>query len=288
MSLESSDVALVKYARDLLDDVLGGRVLENSDDEVMAEIEAILEEIAPPRAIDPRPYDRHIVKAGESLWSIAVEYEVEWSELLAWNDLTESSFVWPGQALRIQPVDMTDEVMSLDTQEGWGSPVDRYFPGAYPASEWMEAISHGQQYTYPEAYVGQWHTGCDLNRIDRRDYGAPFYAAAAGTVASIAKVNNESDIWIVLAHARGVDTRYGHAKDHAVRLGEEVQRGQLLGWIGDAGGLYDPHLHFDMAKKELLRAFPGHWVGHNYGELGHYIDPIATINAEGWWQDFGG
>ena len=104
----------------------------------------------------------------------------------------------------------------------------RFCEGPYPSS-WMQAIEHAQQYSYPEEYVGQWHTGCDLNRWDRRDYGAPFYAAAAGTVASIARVNNDSDVWIVLAHARGYDTRYGHAKDYAVRLGEEVDARSAAG-----------------------------------------------------------
>lgn len=43
----------------------------------------------------------HVVKTGQSLWSIAVAYGVTIKEILAWNNLPESYVLWPGDELTI-------------------------------------------------------------------------------------------------------------------------------------------------------------------------------------------
>lgn len=43
----------------------------------------------------------HVVKTGQSLWSIAVAYGVTIKEILAWNNLSDSYVLWPGDKLTI-------------------------------------------------------------------------------------------------------------------------------------------------------------------------------------------
>ena len=38
------------------------------------------------------------VRPGDTMWALAEEHDVDWIDLLEWNDMDESSFVYPGQA----------------------------------------------------------------------------------------------------------------------------------------------------------------------------------------------
>lgn len=59
----------------------------------------------PARANAAIPADIHIVRSGDSLWSIARDGHVLLSDLLRWNDLTPRSVLRPGQRLRLQAPD---------------------------------------------------------------------------------------------------------------------------------------------------------------------------------------
>ena len=48
--------------------------------------------------------------------------------------------------------------------------------------------------------------------------------------------------------ARTVDSLYGHLNKILVHRGQTVKRGQQIAEIGNAHGLYDAHLHFEVRK----------------------------------------
>ena len=160
------------------------------------------------------------------------------------------------------------------------SPVTPFEPGAY-SSAWVLGIEHGQRYEFPPAFKGQLHTGVDLNRWDRQDLGAPVYAVADGIIRNVSDGDGGStDIWVVIAHADGIDSRYGHLRQTNFQVPTRaVMRGDLIGWIGDGGGRFDPHLHWDMSKNEWLRNNPYHWVGFDDMHP-DYIDPIAFVQNQ--------
>ena len=50
----------------------------------------------------PKENNFHIIKKGDTLYSLAKKYEVSLKDLMAWNNLT-SNLLTPGQKLKLQP-----------------------------------------------------------------------------------------------------------------------------------------------------------------------------------------
>ncbi|MPZ31121.1 MAG: peptidoglycan DD-metalloendopeptidase family protein [Rhodospirillales bacterium] len=90
------------------------------------------------------------------------------------------------------------------------------------------------------------HNGVDLVA----PAGTPVLAAASGTVVGAAP-NAGYGNWIRIAHARNVATVYGHLSAFApgVSAGVKVQRGQVIGFVGNTGRSTGPHLHFEVIDK---------------------------------------
>jgi murein DD-endopeptidase MepM/ murein hydrolase activator NlpD len=54
---------------------------------------------------------------------------------------------------------------------------------------------------------------------------------------------------VVIAHGRGVRTRYAHLARVAVKLGEGVRTGATIGFVGSTGESTGPHLHFEVTVR---------------------------------------
>ena len=51
---------------------------------------------------------------------------------------------------------------------------------------------------------------------------------------------------VVLEHGFGITTRYGHLSRLAVADGQEVSRGDIIGYVGSTGRSTSPHLHYEV------------------------------------------
>ena len=51
---------------------------------------------------------------------------------------------------------------------------------------------------------------------------------------------------VEIDHGNGLTTRYGHMSRIEASVGENIQRGQLVGLIGSTGRSTGPHLHFEV------------------------------------------
>jgi hypothetical protein len=83
------------------------------------------------------------------------------------------------------------------------------------------------------------HTGADYGA----PAGAPVRAAGNGVVA-LADHHFFSGKSVFLDHGDGLVTMYFHLREIAVKEGERVERGQVLGEVGSTGRATGPHLHF--------------------------------------------
>jgi murein DD-endopeptidase MepM/ murein hydrolase activator NlpD len=89
------------------------------------------------------------------------------------------------------------------------------------------------------AYV---HKGIDI----AWGYGTPIVATANGKVL---KVDNDPlglGLSLVLRHNYGFHTRYGHLDRVVVQKGQEIRRGQVIGYMGNSGLSTGPHLHYEV------------------------------------------
>ncbi|MFF5403941.1 peptidoglycan DD-metalloendopeptidase family protein [Streptomyces misionensis] len=106
-----------------------------------------------------------------------------------------------------------------------------------------------------------YHTGVDF----LVPTGTAVHAAAAGRVVE-AGWGGSYGYQVVIRHADGHYTQYGHLSAIAVRAGQHVTAGQRVGRSGATGNVTGPHLHFE------VRTGPG---------FGTDVDPLAYLRAHG-------
>lgn len=95
---------------------------------------------------------------------------------------------------------------------------------------------------HPIYKVRKMHTGIDF----AAPIGTPIYAAADGSVANVDISFTGYGKKIEIDHGFGYRTRYAHMHAFAVRSGQHVKRGQLIGYVGDTGLSTSPHLHYEV------------------------------------------
>jgi murein DD-endopeptidase MepM/ murein hydrolase activator NlpD len=88
---------------------------------------------------------------------------------------------------------------------------------------------------------GRMHEGLDI----AAPVGRPVRAAKAGIVTTAAPLGAYGNL-IVIEHAPGEETRYGHLSAFDVAKGTPVAIGQVIGRIGNTGRSTGPHLHFEI------------------------------------------
>ena len=89
------------------------------------------------------------------------------------------------------------------------------------------------------------HRGLDITC--RGAMGKPIYAAESGVV-TIASYQGDLGNYVLIDHGGGVKTGYGHNSSLVVSVGQHVERGQLIAYMGSTGYSFGPHCHFVLIK----------------------------------------
>jgi murein DD-endopeptidase MepM/ murein hydrolase activator NlpD len=118
-------------------------------------------------------------------------------------------------------------------------------PSIWPAHGWLTGTFGGRS----DPFTGEsgFHQGLDISL----EKGSPVYATADGTVESAA-YNGDYGNLIVLKHGFGLTTRYGHLSGFAVKSGQTVKRGDVIGYVGATGRATGPHLHYEILTNGQL------------------------------------
>jgi len=88
---------------------------------------------------------------------------------------------------------------------------------------------------------GAFHSGVDIGST----YGQVVVAPADGIVV-FADFMGGYGRAIVLDHGHSISTRYGHLSNFAVAVGQQVHRGDTIGYVGLSGRSTGPHLHYEV------------------------------------------
>lgn len=87
------------------------------------------------------------------------------------------------------------------------------------------------------------HSGLDF----RARHGTPIVAVTDGRVTSAGRAGG-CGIAVRLDHGGGLNTRYCHMSRMAVSRGQDVRRGQVIGYVGSTGLSTGAHLHYEMYR----------------------------------------
>ncbi len=102
---------------------------------------------------------------------------------------------------------------------------------------------YGGRY-FEEAGYNEFHKGIDINKPGCA--GEPIVASAGGVVLTASNTGNGYGVHVVIDHGDGISTLYGHMESAAVSVGDEVQQGQVIGYIGKSGQATGYHCHFEV------------------------------------------
>ena len=112
-------------------------------------------------------------------------------------------------------------------------------PSIWPAMGWLTSGfgSRSDPFTgRPDS-----HPGLDISG----NTGDSVFATADGRVAIAARTGDYGNL-VVIEHAFGLTTRYGHLSRIAVAAGAEVKRGAVIGYVGSTGRSTSSHLHYEV------------------------------------------
>ena len=92
-----------------------------------------------------------------------------------------------------------------------------------------------------------YHQGIDI----RGGMGSAVKATAEGTVIS-QNYDKHSGRYIHIDHGNGFITKYAHLKKSLVQKGNTVERGQVIGLVGNTGRSTGPHVHYEIHYDEKI------------------------------------
>lgn len=205
----------------------------------------------------PNPrYRCHMVQEGETLTQIAQDYGVATAVLLAepWNQVeTEEELLEPGRRLLIldgDRPDLADLRSDLATAESAASaqPVGELATGA-AAPERPAGWPYGDGHfiwPLPKGVISQGfragHRALDI----AAPIGTPVYAADNGIVLKSGYTQDGYGGRVIIDHQIDYITLYAHLSQALVQVGDVVQKGQLIGYVGSTGNSTGPHIHFEL------------------------------------------
>jgi murein DD-endopeptidase MepM/ murein hydrolase activator NlpD len=218
----------------------------------------------------------YTVQPGDSLWSIAAQFELD-LDTLRWSnpELERNPDVLSvGTQLRILPVPGVYHLLALgDTIESiaaqYGVPptdITGYPPNAlYPPYdlEKMEgliipygrkdinipkpSLSPGSLLAWPIVGVVTGGFESDHPALDiGAPYGSTVYAADAGAITYADWGQDGLGYTVIIDHGGGRETWYVHLKGALLSAGNVVTRGTPIGEVGSTGHSTGPHLHFEL------------------------------------------
>ena len=136
------------------------------------------------------------------------------------------------------------DVNAIDSGTQWYFPLPGYAIGS----------DAGWRF-HPILHYTRCHAGADISAPS----GTPIHAVENGTVIQ-AGWNGGYGNFTTIAHGNGLTSSYAHQTSYAVGVGDQVKRGQVIGYVGTTGLSTGPHLHFE-ARVNGMPYRPKGWFG---------------------------
>lgn len=117
-------------------------------------------------------------------------------------------------------------------------------PAIQPVSnEDLKWLTSGFGYRVDPIYrTRRMHPGVDYSM----PIGTPVYATGDGKIVKVETRYSGYGKQIEIDHGFGFKTKYAHLNGFAVRKGQNVKRGELIGYSGNTGKSTGPHLHYEV------------------------------------------
>lgn len=150
-----------------------------------------------------------------------------------------------------QNIVISEELSELKPSTGEAETVHAFLATATPTRYWQEPLHapvagcmnsvFGSQRLHNGKPTGDYHGGVD----QRGAPGTPIHAVAAGTVRIVRQFRLRGGT-VAIDHGQGLQSIYMHQSKFAVKEGQQVQAGEVIGYVGSTGRATGPHLHWSL------------------------------------------
>ncbi len=135
-------------------------------------------------------------------------------------------------------------------------PVKRSGVLGYPVANPRMSQGYGRTAFARRAYATQFHNGVDF----AVPIGTPVFASADGVVKAVGDNGRlQYGRYVLIEHENNLTTLYAHFSRQAVAKGAIVKKGEIIGYSGNTGYAFGPHIHLTVywAPSVTLKSFPG-------------------------------
>jgi murein DD-endopeptidase MepM/ murein hydrolase activator NlpD len=206
------------------------------------------------------PRRTHIVRPGDSVYTISQRYAVSQYQLAQLNFLKTPFELKIGQKLQL-PNSLDFSVLDVGLPDGVSgtniaqpAPTKTSVPAAPRKRFVAPSLAGSSGFSWPVqgeiiAEFGPSQRGVHNDGVNiAASEGASVGAAAKGRVAFVGTNIKSFGKLVLVKHDGGIITAYAHLGDISVTEGDIVTAGQSIGTIGRSGRVDSPQLHFEIRK----------------------------------------
>jgi len=186
-----------------------------------------------------RDPDTHIVRRGETLYSIAWRYDKNPADVARWNQLGDGSLIYPGDTIRLSPPPGAAARQPAATSRPAPRPLPQVPTQPAPAWHWPTSGRVSVE------FGGNPGSGTGI-LIDGKA-GQPIVAAASGRVVYAGSGLIGYGQLIILKHNDTYLSAYGYTASLLVKEGETIKQGQRIATMGE-GPERKARLHFEIRR----------------------------------------
>ena len=183
----------------------------------------------------------HMVERHQTFYRICKTYGVDLKEVASLNGITDPSKIQTGQRIFIPGAKkvLKVEIYIDDVVAEPGEKVKI----AYKKLDFIWPVKGKISDVFDEAESRR-HQGIDISS----PLGTPIRAANPGRVIYSNNTIKGYGNLIILRHSEELVTVYAHNQVNLVEEGIWVEKGQIIGRVGQSGRATGPHLHFEIRK----------------------------------------
>jgi len=221
---------------------------------------------------------KYLMRNGDSFWKILSATALDIDTLMTVNNISSPGMIKPGEIIYLSNMrgivinnetgkELKTALMQKKIHPDYVKAVNGVLDKKYlfvpcgEVSAIQRALFLGTGFMFP-LYSGKQTSGFGTRSdpFDKRrsefhkgidiacSIGSKVLASRAGTVV-FAGTNGGYGKLIIIEHEHGYRSLYGHLSRYKTKVGQRVNRGDVIGYSGNTGHTTGPHLHFEVKRK---------------------------------------